>query len=135
MPCRQWMETTIFYPIKLYEYIIPNFYHLWMIIIHQGCTFNQSALVICPAIHVYLSTWSTGPGISHLPEVILLTSQQYLRFRQILLPFIECLLIHRDTMLFISLKYSGINSIRRNPILYIEQFPTPSNSFFFKITG
>ena len=71
------LQATVLQPVELYKDIIPYLYHLWVVLIYQGCPTYLAALGIGPAIHMYLRTGTTGARISHLPEIIFLIAHEY----------------------------------------------------------
>ena len=67
---RQRLKAAIFFTIVLYKYIVPYFYYLWMIFIHQIFSGHQCPFCIWPTINMYFCTRATRAGITHFPKII-----------------------------------------------------------------
>ena len=74
-------------------------------------------------------------GISHLPEIVVLITQKYMIFRQMLKPSLTSLLIEAGSILGTSFENRGVEQALVYLIHLCEQFPGPVNGFGLEIVS
>ncbi len=102
--CRKLFEGTVFFTVVLYEYIVPYFYYLRMIFIHQISSGNFGSFFIGTAVDMDLSTWTARTGITHFPEIIFLISENDAVFSHNFFPFLQSDAGRRKVFFSISFK-------------------------------
>ena len=121
----QRLELSVGFAVELHEDQIPNLDHLRMTGIDQFATGDLRTLLFVTQIVMDLATGATWTGIAHLPEVIMLVSQQNMIFRQKLFPIIVGFTVTVDPLFGTPFKYSCIESILRQSIHVDQQLPSP----------
>ena len=74
--CRQGLKRAVGLAVVLHEYEVPDFDNLGIILVHQVGTLDACSLAFLfgTAVDVDFGTWSTGTGVTHFPEIVVLVA-------------------------------------------------------------
>ena len=132
---RKGLEVSICHTVVLHEHKVPDLDHLGIILVDERCAVDLGTLFIAAEVDMDLAAGTAGTHITHLPEVVMTIAIDDMARREVLLPYLGCLLISLETLRGISFKHCGIET-RRIKLQHIYQiFPCPIDRLLLEIVA
>ena len=126
-------QTTICLAIELHEDEVPDFYHLWVILIHEFTSRHLCLFLRRTGVEVDFRTRATRTCISHFPEIVVLVTIDDVVGRHVLQPELSSLVVALDVFFWRALKHRHIKVIWIELEHIHEIFPSHIDGTFLEI--
>ena len=125
VPVRKRFELSAGLPVELHEHQVPYLDHERVACIDQLPSGDGGPFLIAAQVYMDLAARPARPCVSHLPEVVVLVSEQYPVFRDVKLPSVSGFRVHIGPVSRVPFEYGHVKSVLVDPVHFGEQFPGP----------
>ncbi len=133
IPVRQKLKLTACLSVVLHEHEVPYLYHKMMSLVHKLPSRKCCNLLVAPEVNVYFAAWSARACVAHLPEVVMLVSEQNPVLRKIFLPCLHRLCVELGPVFLRTFKHGSIELSAVDFIYFGKKFPCPVNGLCLEI--
>ncbi len=132
---RQRLQRAVGLAVILHEHKVPNLNHLRIVLVHQRSAVYSCAFLIASEVYMNLGARAARAGVAHLPEIVMSIAIDNVAGGQMLLPIAGRLIVALQALRCISLKHSGIQTLRIQ-LQHIHQiFPCPVYGILLEIVA
>ncbi len=131
----QFFKTAISLAVELHEDEVPDFNHLWVVLIHEFASRHLCLFLWSTGIEMYFRTRTTRTRVTHFPEVVVLVTIDDVVSRHVLQPELSSLIVALDVLFRRTLEHRHIQ------ILWIELehihqiLPSHVDGSFFEVVA
>ena len=135
--CRQGLKRAVGLAVVLHEYEVPDFDNLGIILVHQVGTLDARSLAFLfgTAVDVDFGTWSTGTGIAHFPEIVVLVAVDDMVCGEEFLPVCSGLVVALQSFFLRTLKDGNIEMGGVDTEYVDKKTVGPFNGFLLEIVS
>ena len=123
---RQGLEFAVGLPVVLQEHEVPYLDHERVALVHELASRNPCDFILVPQVDVDFAAGAARTGVAHLPEIVVLVSEEDVVLREILEPGLPCLLVQFGAVLGAALEHGGVELGLVNAVNLGEELPGPA---------